>query len=123
MNDKNDKKEEKQRTLKQNNALHKYFELVADALNSAGLDMKAVLKPEIDIPWTTETVKEFLWRPTQRIYIGKESTTQLTTKEIDLVFDTLNRFLGEKHGIHEPFPSIEQIIYENTLPTSRNTRS
>ena len=42
----------KQRTLQQNKALHKYFEILADTLNEAGLDARVVLKPEIEIPWT-----------------------------------------------------------------------
>lgn len=98
------------RTTKQNRALHLYFTMVADALNLSGLDMKKVLKPEVDIPWNGGTIKEYLWRPLQKAQLQKESTTELTTKEIDLVFDTLNRFLGEKWGIHEPFPSIETLI-------------
>jgi len=103
-----EKKEEK-RTLRQNRALHLYFNLIAERLNDAGLDMKAVLKPEIDIPWTGGTVKDFLWRPIQRLQLGKKSTTELTTKDIDKIFDTVNRHLA-KHGIHEAFPSIEEIM-------------
>lgn len=101
-------KKEQPRTKRQNDALHKYFELVAGVLNDAGLDMRQVLKPEVDIPWNTYNVKEFLWRPVQILQLGKESTTQLTTKEIDLVYDTLNRHLS-KLGISEPFPSLKEI--------------
>lgn len=98
------------RTPQQNKAMHEYYRLVADRLNAAGLDMRAVLKPEVDIPWSTQTVKEFLWRPVQKAALGKDSTTQLTTREIDVVYDILNRFLAEKHGIHEPFPSLEELM-------------
>ena len=98
------------RTLKQNAALHLYFTFVAEALNDAGLDMRAVLKPSVEIPWTSESVKEFLWRPIQRLMVNKPSTTRLTTREIDMIFETLNRHLGEKFGITENFPSIEPII-------------
>ncbi len=102
--------DEKQRTLQQNKALHVYFTLVANALNDAGYDMRKTLKPGIEIPWSGKTVKEYLWKAIQKLQIEKDSTTQLTTKEIDLIFDTLNRHLGEKFGIHEDFPSIESII-------------
>src|SRR3990167_7615419 len=101
----------KPRTAQQNRALHLYFELIADTLNDAGLDMRAVLKPEVEIPWTARNVKEFLWRPVQKIQLGKDSTTDLTTKEIDVVFETVNRHLA-KHGIHIPFPSIEEIMFQ-----------
>ena len=99
-----------QRTLTQNAALHLFFQLVADTLNGAGLDMRRTLRQDIDIPWTKETVKEYIWRPIQNAQLGKKSTTQLTTAEVGRVYDTLNRFMGEKLGITESFPSIDQIM-------------
>ena len=102
------------RTLQQNKALHKYFEAIADTLNAAGLDMKVVLKPEVDIPWSKETVKDFLWRSVQKAQLGKRSTTELTTKDIDKIYDTLTRHLGEKFGVFVEFPSVESLInYDN----------
>ena len=96
-----------QRTPLQNKSIHKYFELLAERLNEAGLDMKAVLKPEVDIPWTEENVKNHLWRPVQMAMLSKQSTTELTTAEISDVYQVINRHLGEKLGIHVPFPSNE----------------
>ena len=101
---------EDQRTIQQNKALHKYFEILAETLNDAGLDMRVVLKPHVEIPWGKETVKDFLWRPIQSLQLGKRSTTELTTKDINKIYDTLNRHLAEKFGIYEPFPSIEELI-------------
>ena len=98
------------RTISQNRMLHLYFELLAKTLNSAGLDMKEVLKPGIDIPWTKDMVKEHLWRPIQEAYVKKESTKDLTKKELNDVFDILNRHLGEKFGIHEELPSTERMM-------------
>jgi hypothetical protein len=103
-------KEVKQRTPRQNKALHLYFTHLAAALTASGLDMRRTLKPEIDIPWSTETVKEYLFRPIMQAQLGKKSTTELSTKEIDDVFDTLNKHLGEKFGLHVEFPSLESII-------------
>ena len=97
----------KTRTGKQNAALHVYFQILADTLNEAGLDMRVVLKPEIAIPWTERAIKEYLWRPVQIKSVGKESTTELNTREIDVVYEILNRFLSETKGVHVPFPSIE----------------
>lgn len=108
------------RTLRQNRALHLYFQMVAQALNDAGLDMRAVLKPEVDIPWTKETVKDFLWRPIQRIMLRKESTTDLERKDLDQVFETMNRHLA-KHGVHKLFPSVES-IFEQLRLNDRGTR-
>lgn len=98
------------RTLRQNRALHKLFGMLADELNGAGYDMRRTLKEGVDIPWNADTVKNYLWRPIQNAQLGKESTTDLTTKDIDAVFETLNRHLGEKLGVHTAFPSIDEIL-------------
>lgn len=100
---------ESKRTLIQNKALHKYFELLAQELNQAGFDMKRTLKEQVDIPWSGATVKEYLWKPIQDAQLMKKSTTELTTKEIDEVYDTLNRYLGEKTGVSVVFPSREEL--------------
>lgn len=105
--------EEKIRTAQQNRALHLFFQLLADELNEAGLDMRKVLKPGIDIPWTKTSIKEFLWRPVQEAALGKKSTRQLLKqRDIDLIYDTLTRHLSQIFGISVPFPSIENEQFE-----------
>lgn len=94
-----------QRTGKQNNALYKFFELLADELNQAGYDMRRTLKADADIPWTPDNVKRFLWHPIMKAQLNKTSTTELTTTDIDKVYDTLNRHLGSKFGVSVEFPS------------------
>ena len=103
---------EKQRTPLQNKSLYKLFRLWADALNDAGKDMRVVLKPMgSQVWWDKDLVKEFLWRPIQRAQLGKISTTELSTKEIDEVYDTVNRHLG-KYIDTIFFPSIKDIIIQ-----------
>lgn len=104
-----------ERTTKQNNALHLYFEMLAEALGEAGLDMRKTLKPTIEIPWNKETIKEYLFKPIMKAQLNKESTTEMTTKEVDQVIETLNRHLGEKFGLHIPFPSIDSIMDRELL--------
>ena len=104
---------EEQRTIIQNKALHKYCELLAEALNDAGLDMKVVLKPEVDIPWTKESVKNHLWRPIQEIMMDKESTTELSTADPAKVYEVLDRHISEKHGVHVEWPSNEDKYWES----------
>ena len=108
--EKDDERKEKQRTLKQNKALHLLFTMLADNLNTSGLDMRKTLKPGVDIPWTGEAVKEYLWRPIQKAQLNKESTTQLTTTDIDQVFDTINKQMGEKFCLTTELPIIERIL-------------
>ena len=100
---------EEQRTNQQNKSLHLWFQMLADELNGAGWDMRKTLKPEVEIPWSKESIKNFLWRPVQEVYLNKKSTTELTTKDIDAIWEILNRHLGEKFGIHVSFPSLEAL--------------
>lgn len=97
---------EKTRTTQQNRALHLFCRMLADQLNSAGLDMKVVLKPEVSISWTDKTVKEYLWKPLLNALFLKKSTTEMTTQEPTVVWEHLNRHLGERFGLSIPeFPS------------------
>lgn len=98
---------ENQRTIQQNKALHKFFSMLATELNDAGLDMKKVLKPEVEIPWTPATIKEHLWKPVQNAMLLKRSTTEMTTKDVTDVYEVLIRHLG-KLGIYVEFPSNEE---------------
>ena len=96
-----------QRTLAQNRALHLYCKNVSQALNSAGYDMKKVIKA--DVPWTPLQVKELIWRPIQKALLRKESTTNLSKSEVNKVFETVSKLLAERFGIVVEFPSIERI--------------
>ena len=94
-------------TRQQQKALHKYCALLAEALNDAGLDARKTLKPEMEIPWTKQMVKDLLVRPIMLAMTGKETTTELNTVEPSEVYAVLDRYLGEKFGIHVEWPSNE----------------
>jgi hypothetical protein len=98
------------RTIRQNSALHLWFKQVADTLNESGMDMRVFISQEIDIPWTPQTVKDHIWRPTQKLMTGKPSTTRLKKREIDLIYDVINKAIGERTGQHVPFPSIDSLM-------------
>ena len=102
------KSEIKTRTLRQNSSLHLYFKQLAEALNDCGADMKTVIR--VDIQWTPYTVKEYLWRPMQKAYLGEKSTTRLKTKDIDKIYDMLNKVIGERTGVHISFPSVNDLL-------------
>jgi len=100
----------KQRTLKQNSALHVYLKQLSKELNDAGFDMKKTLKPEVDIPWDDDgaMAKEHLWRPIQKIMLDKESTVEPEKMEYVKVYEVLNRHLANKFGISVPWPVNER---------------
>lgn len=99
-----------QRTIPQNNSIHLWCAMVAEQLNDAGLEIPYVLQNSVSVPWSTVRVKELLWRPIQNMQVSKKSTTELDTSEVSKIYDTLNRFLSEEHGLHVPFPSVDNSI-------------
>ena len=101
---------EKRRSSQQNRALHLYFTLLADELNSAGFDMKKVFKKEFDIPWDAYNIKEHLWRGIQKAFTGKISNKKLSTQELDKIYDILNKTIGERTGVFVPFPNMEELM-------------
>lgn len=110
-NEKDELKPKLKRTLQQNAALHLWFTQLAEALNEAGYDMRKTIREGIDIPWTAYTIKEYLWRPVQKELLQKISTTELDKiKDIDSVYDVVNRAIAERTGLHIPFPSIDTAI-------------
>ena len=95
----------KTRTHKQNNALHVYCRMLSEALNDAGYDMKKTLKQEAEIPWTTELVKQYLWKPVQEVVTGADYTSTAGTEDYDKVHQVLSKHLSEKFNVYIPFPA------------------
>lgn len=95
----------KQRTNLQNSSLHKYLQMLADALNDAGYDMRRTLRVDVDIPWTGSNAKEHLWRPIQKVLTKNQSSTKPTTKEYVYIYEVLSRHMVEKFGVNVPWPS------------------
>ena len=95
----------KQRSLTQNQALHKYFTLLADELNGGGFDMRRTLKQDVDIPWTMEAVKEHLWKPIQTAITKEKSTAKADRKDYSKIYDVLSRHLSQKLGVFVSWPS------------------
>jgi len=97
------------RTQQQNKALHKYCELLAEALNDAGFDQKVVLSYRtVDVPWDKDRVKLNLWQDLQKAMFGKKHTSELSTGEVNEVYEVLDRWTAQHFGIHVPFPNREE---------------
>ena len=100
------------RTLSQNAALHKYFSLLADALNDAGYDVGATIKVPVD--FTPETVKQYMAKPIlHALWHDKEGTHELSTTEVSELYEHMNRLTAEKFGIGIDLPS-EQSLYNES---------
>lgn len=99
-----------QRSLKQNSSLHVLFQELGNTFNDAGLDMRVVMKPDADIPWDSKgvNVKEKLWYPFMVAITGKHHTSELTSQEIDKIYDVFMKHISERFGIFVDFPSNEE---------------
>ena len=92
-----------QRTNKQNNALHAYLRDVSEHMCARGMDMREVLKPTVEITPTMQIVKDYMWKPIQEKVLDKASTADLTTQEVDMVYQVISKHLAEKFDIVVPF--------------------
>lgn len=101
--------DERPKTDKQRSALHVWCEQLAETFNAAGLDMKRVLKAEVDIPWSKDSVKEFIYKPVLAAMTGKKSTEDMNTCEPGDVCNVITRHLQNNEataGIEvPPWPS------------------
>ena len=100
-----------QRSQQQNRALHKLFNDISAYCVETGLDQKSVVHglKDYDLPVSPQFVKE-VWRTIQYTLTGKISTTELSKKEIDQVYDVFNKFWSELTGEHFPFPSLQELL-------------
>ena len=97
------------RTPQQRKSIEVYCRELAEAFNASGQDMRKVLKPGIEIPWSQETVKEQLFKKVMNAMFPEiESTTELETKQVSEVYETLNRHTASKLGVSLAFPSTEK---------------
>jgi hypothetical protein len=76
-------KQQRQRTLAQNRALHKFCDEVANECVAHGVTIEVFLQ-NAEVEVTPEIVKS-LWRKFGEIMFGKKSTADLTTSEFSKV--------------------------------------
>jgi hypothetical protein len=93
---------ENHRTAAQSNSLWLWAEMVAICLNEAGLDMRTVIREDVDIPWTKHGVVDQLWRPVQKAMTGHTSTKKPKKGEYSDIYDTIVRHLGDRFGVTLP---------------------
>lgn len=109
-------KEELRRSIPQNKALHKLFGDISAYCVETGIDTKTVTDALTDYPTpvSPQFVKE-TWRAMQLAITGKESTTQLTSSEINQVYDVFNKFWSELTGEHFMFPSYDSLAMQHLI--------
>jgi hypothetical protein len=101
---------EKTRTLQQNKSLHLYFQQIANLLNEHGVDMRALLEAfrEEDTPITGNNIKDIFKSILFRMH-GKNTTTEMTTQELNEVFMVFNKNVSVLTGENIELPSRESL--------------
>lgn len=102
--------EEKPRTPTQNRSIHKGFELIAQAFREKGYsveDLLTILDYRIELEWTKTLVKEILFKQIAKKMFDRDSTKDLTTKELQEVWENMSRRIAPS-GVYVPFPSTEE---------------
>ncbi|MFS4438577.1 hypothetical protein ACMA5I_10210 [Paracoccaceae bacterium GXU_MW_L88] len=105
------------RTTLQNRSLHKLFDNTSKALVEEGVTMRTIVTKmeQHRIEPTPELVKA-VWRAIQESMYGTKSTTELTTDQVNEVFEEYNKLMSEL-GVYVPFPSIDSLLdaYRDSL--------
>ena len=98
-----------QRSLTQNSAIHKYFDLLSVALNDKDKDLYLVLSEGVEIPWTPELIKELLWKRVQSAMFSIDSTTKLSRQQVSQVYDVIHKKMALDHDVNVQFPSKDNL--------------
>lgn len=93
------------RSVQQNKALHKYFNMIAFVLIELGMEfqytgVKGVL---LSTTYTDEIVKNYFWRPIQIALYDIKSTKDINTEQLNGVSEVIGKFFADK-GVFIEFP-------------------
>ena len=104
------------RSTKTNSALHLYFSFIANELNELGIQYQytGISGRTFELRYTSQLVKEFIFRPIMVAMFNKKSTTKLTNKEINDIIDVITNFFGER-GVVLEFPNIDSLNKKNEV--------
>jgi hypothetical protein len=110
-----DVKEEeiKIRTAQQHKSLMLFESELAKAMVERGIDLRTFLKEGVTIPATKQLVHDHITLPLVKVMFGKNSTTELEVHEVSQLYDVINKSIGERAGIHCPFPSRDSVQFIN----------
>lgn len=97
------------RTWRQNNTLHLLFRRMAKDLNDAGFEIPHPFKPDLEIPYSEESVKELLYKPIITMYFKVDRSTELTTEQLSESMTILVDAVNRNTGVYTPIPTGEPV--------------
>ncbi len=103
---------DKQRTIQQNKAAHKYFSMMSDEMNKHGITQRLLFDSFKDMDTTKHSVKQAFQRVAYAL-CGTSETHKLTTKQITEVYEAFDFYISQRHGVRVEWPSNEPPLLEN----------
>ena len=97
------------RTYRQNNTLHLLFRRMAEALNDSGFEISPPFKPDREMPWSQESVKDLLYRPIITSYFKVPRSSHLNTEELSKSMEILVDAVNRNTGVYVPIPVNEPL--------------
>ena len=97
------------RTWRQNNTLHLLFRQMAKALNDAGFEIPHPFKPDLEIPYSEESVKELLYKPIITMYFKVDRSTDLDTEQLSESMTILVDAVNRNTGVYVHIPTGEPV--------------
>jgi len=86
-------------------SIHQYYDDLSVQFQAAGLDMRKILKPTVEIPATPHLIKELMAKPIMQAMFDKDSTLDLSTTEVGELYQVMSRHIAQRFGISVPFPN------------------
>lgn len=88
--------------------MHLLFQQISDELNRKGHSVQDLMnKLQFIEIMPTETVIKGIFQGICKAQYHTSHTSELTSDQVDKVYDVFNKWLGQEFEVHYPFPSKE----------------
>ena len=95
------------RTLSQNASIHLFCQWISTLYNDNGHTYNNPMG--IETTWSMNMVKELIFKPLMFDLLGKKSTTELLSNEVDLIASTIIDYFANL-GFNIEFPNIQSLL-------------
>ena len=102
------------RTTQQNKSYWLWLTLLSQELNDSGQSMGDGKLIRVPLYFTPENLHEYVVKPyLNALYPEKDSTTKLTTVEMQDLYQRLDQIIAERSQCSVPWPSEDSLYWEN----------
>jgi len=94
-------------TPQQRKSLHVYCRLMAEDLNKTPFTFRYFLKvteSHLEVPWTKELFKKYVFKPVLESQTEKESTEDMDNIDPSDIHRIVDEYIASKFGVSHPWP-------------------